>query len=519
MTLLVTSIAVKSVDELRTRSARAWGGGAEAVEVRIDTFEDDPAQLAAYLKDHNERTWIVTCRSADEGGLFDGDTAQRVALLIAAARGTGAYVDFELADWRRSDNIRRKIRLASATTDGTGSRLILSAHDFAGGPDNVIKLAAEMTGEDAVTAGKVAYEAGHICDTIDALDLLHERGNAVTAIAMGEDGLWTRVLAKKLGAFATYCALDSDSATAPGQLTLDEIINAYRWTAIDQSTRVFGVIGDPVAHSMSPTLFNFWFAQAGVNAVYFPLRVRDSGDSLRRFLDCCQSRAWLDVGGFSVTIPHKSATLDWLGDSADHMARKIGALNTLSFCGGKTQGFNTDCYAAVSCVADALGCARTDLGGLSVDVLGTGGAARAVLYGFPMFGCSVTVYGRSTERTRNLTDQFGGRAASWEDRVRRRGDVLINCTSVGMWPDVDASPMPQDALDGCRLVFDVVYNPLETRLLEEASAAGIQTLSGLEMFVRQAATQFTLWTSITPDLKPARELIRREIQRRTEDRL
>lgn len=513
MTLLVTSINVESLNELKARAEQAWAGGAEAVEVRIDTYDDDPADLAAYLKAHRNRTWIVTCRALDEGGHFHGDTTQRVSLLVAAARGTDAYVDFELADWNRSANIRENVSLASARSDGSGHRLILSAHDFGGLPTNLGALVDEMVEAGDAVAGKIAYQPDHICDSFDALDLIHEHGQRLAAIAMDENGLWTRILAKKVGAFATYCALEADAATAPGQLTLDEMTDRYRWSAIDSSTRVFGVIGDPVVHSMSPLLFNRWFAEAGINAVYLPLRVGRNGDSLQQFLDGCRKRAWLDIGGFSVTIPHKASVLQWLGDRADHTARSIGAVNTLSFSNGEAQGFNTDCHASLSSLSDALECGRSDLLGVPVDLLGTGGAARALAYGLRMMGCDVTVYGRSSEKTELLAKEFSVHVAAWEDRAQRRGEVLINCTNVGMWPNVDMSPMPPDSFSGCRLVFDVIYNPRETRLLKDAAAAGVNTLNGLDMFVRQAAMQFTLWTSTSPDTRYARDLISREIDR------
>jgi shikimate 5-dehydrogenase len=162
-------------------------------------------------------------------------------------------------------------------------------------------------------------------------------------------------------------------------------------------------------------------------------------------------------------------------------------------------------------LADALGCSRIDLAGVRVDVLGTGGAARAVLYGLKEPGCTVTLYGRSADRTLRLAEQSGAVAAAWNERLQRDGDVLINCTTVGMWPDVDASPVPADALADCRLVFDLIYNPLETRLLRDAAGTGIKTLNGLDMFVRQAAVQFELWTGSSADLQDARGLIAHEI--------
>ena len=518
MSLLVTSIAPDNLDDLRARAERAWAGGTDAVEIRIDAYDDDPAALATYLRAQSHRTWIVTCRSAAEGGNFRGDTAERVSRLIAAARGTDALVDFELADWRRSDNIRQKIQLASARSDGDGHRLILSAHDLSEAPSDPAAIVYEAIEVPAASAVKVAYPARTICDAFSALDLMHEHKGAVTAVAMGEDGLWSRVLARKLGAFSTYCALDAASATAPGQVTLDEMIDRYHWPRLGPSTRVFGVLGDPVAHSMGPVLFNRWFSDFDIDAVYIPLLVRESGDGLERFLDGCLQRPWLDLGGFSVTLPHKSAALRWVGDGADSFAAGVGALNTLVFGKGKVQGFNTDCRAALESMIEALGCDEKDLRGMPVDVLGTGGVARAVVAGLCDAGCAVSVYGRSLRKIAAITSDFACRPAVWEQRIKRFGRVLINCTDIGMWPATGESPMPPESLSNCELVFDVIYNPLETRLLKDAADADVKTRSGLDMFIRQAAMQFELWTSTRPNLRQAREVVAREILRQIEPR-
>jgi shikimate kinase len=145
--------------------------------------------------------------------------------------------------------------------------------------------------------------------------------------------------------------------------------------------------------------------------------------------------------------------------------------------------------------------------------LGAGGAASAVLYGLHEFGCRATVYARSAESGKSLAKRFGCEARPWEDRARRGGDVVINCTPIGMWPAVDATPLPADAFRGCRFVFDLIYRPLQTKLLADAAAAGCRTLNGLDMFVRQAATQFELWTGSSPDGASAREFLRREMER------
>jgi shikimate dehydrogenase len=211
-------------------------------------------------------------------------------------------------------------------------------------------------------------------------------------------------------------------------------------------------------------------------------------------------------------VPHKTAALEWVGAGADHLATSIGALNTIVIRVGRACGHNTDCHAAIDSAVAALGCERGDLAELSVDVLGSGGAARAVLAGLSDYGCRVTVYGRSVENTHRLAERFNAQPASWAERVNREGALLINCTRVGMWPAVDESPMPAESLGGCRLVFDLIYNPLETALLRDTRSIGSTALNGLDMFIRQAAMQYELWTAQSPDTELARELIADELR-------
>ncbi len=512
MTLLIASIAPRTTADLEAVSERAWAAGADAVEIRIDDSPLELSELSAWMKRQPDRRFLVTCRSLKEGGGNAGETSERVEILRRGVDGTGAMVDVELADWKvllPTD----KESLLRVQSDGPARRvLILSRHELSGATPDLKSIRAEMDRYPECAVRKIAYRAEHIGDSFAALDLLCEQGKRTIAIAMGEDGLWTRVLARKFKAFATYCSVDTETATAPGQLTVDEMIRRYRWTTIDRDTKVFGVLGDPVAHSMSPLLFNHWFEKAGINAVYLPLLVRRKGDCVRRFLDGCWRRHWLDIGGFSVTTPHKRTVMNWIADSVDSMSRSIGAVNTVCFSPDGPRGYNTDCHAAVDSLTEALGLARHQLAGLPVDVLGTGGAARAVLFGLQELGANLTIFGRSADRTRRLAEQFHARPAPWDDRLRRSGEVLVNCTSVGLWSQVDQSPMVVEGLHGCRLVFDLIYHPLETKLLRDARAAGIATLSGLDMFIRQAAMQFQLWTSRTPYVGSGIDVVRDALQ-------
>ncbi|MBU0716699.1 MAG: type I 3-dehydroquinate dehydratase, partial [Planctomycetes bacterium] len=381
MTLLVTSIAPKNLAELKGRAERAWVGGAGAVELRLDAYDEDPVALARYLADHRDRTWIATCRSIDQGGQSSADPLERAEFLIAATCAGGALIDFEYADWQRFETAREALSHASASVPRDGPCFILSVHDFAGLPENIRDTVSAIRGVQPATVAKIAYGIRDICDSFAALDLMHEHGAGVVAIALGEAGLWSRVLAKKLGAFGTYCSLDATSATAPGQLALGAMIHRYRWPRITGSTKVYGVIGDPVLHSLSPLVFNRWFTDEGIDAVYLPLLVCNEAGCLEGFLEDCRQRPWLDLGGFSVTLPHKQAALRWAGSGADAAAVAVGALNTLVMRRGKIEGFNTDAPAAAASLEAALSCGPRELAGLPVDVLGTGGVARAVLAG------------------------------------------------------------------------------------------------------------------------------------------
>ena len=497
MTLLVTSIMADRPDAALAAAEDALVRGADAVELRLDRWSGEPSEWPAVAPVLASRSWIATCRSADEGGEFQGDLRQRVArLLMVAARGDG-FVDFEFADWQRSANIRQKILLA-ATSRGAetvdDSRLILSSHDFAGRPAKPSGLLDAMSEEQDAAAIKLAWQAESVVDNLEAFDLMRQAIVPAIVICMGPAGLPSRVLAAKFGAFATYCSTGAGEETAPGQATLDEMVNTYRWRSIGPDTRVFGVIGDPVAHSMSPLLFNECFERAGIDAVYLPLLVAGGGDELDRFLSACLRRSWLDLGGFSVTVPHKEAACR-LADEVEPLAGRIGAVNTLVPRNNTLAAYNTDYVGALTAITETLDCRREELAGKRAEVIGAGGVARAVVAGLCDCGCAVTIFNRDAARAEQLAGEFGCRSEAWDRRVEVTGaDLIVNCTSVGMWPAVEDSPVPPERLGDRPVVFDTVYNPVRTRLLQEAEAAGCRTIDGVSMFVNQAAEQFRLWT-------------------------
>lgn len=514
---------------------RACADGADTIELRIDAYDGPVAPLHALIAAHPRVTWIVTCRGDAEGGAFTGDTMQRVARLIEAARATGAWVDFELADWRRSDNIRQKVLLA-ATDPGDGRvRLILSHHRFDAPIADPPAVLHEIRSARPEAVAKLAWKPRDICDSFAALELLggrqvercpneslhahsaergaSESGPATIALCMSEEGVLSRVLARKFGAWGTYAAVEPEASTAPGQVTVEQMKRLYRWDVLDANTKWFGVIGDPVGHSLSPLIFNRLFAEHQINAVYLPLLVR-SEDALQRFLEGVRRRPWLDAGGFSVTMPHKEAALRCADDVPDEMTRRIAAANTLVLRDGPFHAYNTDGPAVADALTDAMSRLGLEPRGMAVDVLGTGGAARAVLGAVTQMGCLARVMGRRNDAARRLADEFGYDCAAWSQRNDAREGVLINATCIGMSPRTSEMPVTACGVARRCLVFDLVYNPLRTALLREAERLGVPTLGGLEMFIRQAAAQFHLWTGRRAELPRLREWVEAELQSR-----
>jgi 3-dehydroquinate dehydratase/shikimate dehydrogenase len=512
MTLLVASVVADTGPQMRALAEKAFANGADVVELRLDGLAALDEPLMAWVSGLPPGRWIVTCRSAAEGGASRESATERAAHVLKVRATRDAYVDAENQDFAASPEVRQLILAALAAQDRPSGerRLILSHHDFAGRPESPAKTLAAIAQEPKAIP-KVAWMPTNICDNLEALELVRSSAVPAIAIGMGEAGLMSRVLAKKVGAFASYCSVEAGRETAPGQVTLDDMLHRYRWGTMNSATRFFGVIGWPVAHSMSPVLHNAAFARADLNAVYLPLAVEPAGRTLEHFLDGCLEHPWLDSGGFSVTVPHKSRVLAYLGDQVDDLARRIGAVNTLAVSNGRYRGYNTDHSGALDALADGLGCERDDLRGTAVDVLGAGGAARAVVAGLCEYGCRVTICNIIPEDAASLADEFGTRLIPWDRRDRGGGSILVNCTSVGMWPEVDHTPFPAEGLSQYDAVFDVVYNPLQTRLLREAAAAGCRTVAGVEMFVHQAAEQFRLWTGQEPDKTLMRNLVVAEL--------
>ena len=522
-TALIVSLTQSSAQAMRAAMTAARDAGADIVECRLDYLASrDEAALRALLTEPPLPV-IATCRPVRQGGCFSGSETDRLSVMVAARELGATWVDVEddvpLEAMRAivpaaSDSPRRKAGVSDPCETvqgvnpllpqganspprkgGVGARLILSHHDFASRPDGLDGLLAKLAGSPAEVV-KIAFAAAGPEDAIAALDLLRKSAKPAIALAMGEHGVASRILARKFSAFGTFASLSAGEESAPGQLTPAEMRRLFRWDAIGPETKVYGVIGCPIAHSMSPAIHNAAFAAAGIDAVYVPLRIEPGEGPFRRFMGAAAGAPWLDLGGLSVTIPHKENALAAVGpERVDELSRRIGAINTIRVePDGSLRGWNTDYAGATDALCGAMGIAREGLAGRAVAIVGAGGAARAIVAAMAHYGAQVTIHNRTVSRAEKLAEEFGAMARGLDELAGAPAEILINCTSVGMHPNVDATPVAAEVLSGVKVVFDTVYNPVQTRLLREASAAGCTCVSGVDMFVNQAASQFEIWT-------------------------
>jgi len=497
-TNLIVPLTQATIPAMRVAMHAAAEAGADMVECRLDHLDTPSAADLAELLADRPLPAIVTLRPVRQGGRYDGDESERLAILAAAVGAGAEYVDVE-------DDV--------PPPDRPGGKMILSHHDFTQRPDDLDAVLRRID-DPAATVPKVAFASAGPEDAVAALDVLRKLTRPGIALAMNEAGVMSRLLAGKFGAFGTFAALEEGAESAPGQPTIADFRELYRWDAVGPDTAVYGVIGCPIAHSMSPAIHNRAFEAAGVDAVYVPLRVEPGAEAFNRFLDAVRQADWLGVRGLSVTIPHKENALA-RADEVDELSRRIGAVNTLGVRpDGSLRGWNTDYAGATDALCEAMGIDREGLAGRSVAVIGAGGAARAILAAMTHYGAEVTIYNRTVARGEELASEFGAKGLGLDALAAMSAEIVINCTSVGMHPNVEATPVPAGALAGVSMVFDTVYNPLETRLLREAADAGCKTVSGVDMFVNQAAAQFEPWTG-----QPApRELMRRVVLDRLETR-
>ncbi len=447
------------------------------LEFRLD-YLSKPAlglpRIKRFIENHPGIMVIATCRRAANGGKFRGSVASQLDILSKAAAAGCQLLDLELQTASKCKPAQlQKLRSKAA--------LILSFHDFRA-TKKLDETLEKMTAYPA-DFYKVVSTATTLADNVTLIKFLAREGDrhSLISMCMGEQGIISRVLGVRAGSVFTFASATAGEETAPGQVTAQELRNVYRIEQLDVATRVYGVVGDPIAHSLSPAIMNAAFRRENVNAVYLTLHAK----TLKDLLTCVKE---IPLHGISVTMPYKEAILAHLDNSDSHTS-KVGACNTVVRAqDGKLYGFNTDTAGIVRPLERRL----NTIEGARILVLGAGGAARAAVFGLKERGAEVYILNRSLGPAKKLAHQARARIMKRPDLKKMSFDVIINATPVGMGNSRE-TPL-QDKEINARYVFDMVYDPAETRLLKLAKERGAQIIPGIEMFVHQAARQFEIWT-------------------------
>ena len=452
--------------------------GVHVVELRLD-FLSSRAEIATVLRwvgrQHKLPILIATCRRFQAGGHFRGTVAGEIDVLKQAAGAHFRWCDIEIETAEEIGAGKLKHALAPA-------RLLISAHDFKRMPQNLSALVRRLDafGGDAI---KIAATSRSLAQVRRLLEVVCGRPDVV-AVPMAEGMTAARILALRQGSALAYAPVAR--STAPGQIAFEEIEPVYRLSrrfgrskaGVNPRTHLYGVIGDPIAHSLSPLMHNAAFAEAHRDAIYVPFRVSNLAD----FIAAIEP---FQIAGFSVTLPHKERILPYL-DRCDPLAAEIGAVNTVVVRAGRLYGYNTD-FVGVQRAIER----RLSLTSSSVLLIGAGGSARAAAFALARAGAAVSVWARRPRRARDLARAVGGEAVDRREIVRRSFDAIVNCTPVGMHSCAGA-PLESRELN-CRLLMDLIYRPIKTELMRRAEAKGIETISGVDMFVAQGVAQWRLW--------------------------
>jgi len=466
------------------------------LEFRLD-YLPRPGLAMARLKQfhdyHPHVVSIATCRRAANGGKFRGSLASQLDILGKASLAGCQLVDLEL-----QSAVRCKPEQLNRLR--TRAALLLSYHDFR----STKKLEETLAKMTALSGDfyKIVTTATTLYDNVLMMKFLEKNSDqhSLIGLCMGEQGIISRVLGLRAGSIFTFAAVSEDERTAPGQVTAQDLHGTYRIEQVDAATRVYGVAGDPVAHSLSPAIMNAAMRRETVNGVYLALHAK----TLKDLLACVRD---IPIHGLSITMPYKESILSHL-DNTDSHTTKIGACNTVVRAqDGNLYGFNTDNAGVVRPLQE-----RMSLENAKILVLGAGGAARAAVFGLRERGAEVYILNRSSAAAQKLARSARARVIKRVDLKKLTFDVIINATPVGMG-NSNESPLNENEIKA-RYVFDMIYDPPQTRLLKMAQAAGVDVIPGSEMFVHQAARQFEIWTGKPAPLDEMSRVVSKALEER-----
>ena len=455
---------------------------ADIIELRLDYLTDSERdEVLQNISAHqNSKPSLFTFRPREQGGMRDLSLETRLNFWRSLKPETIkliSFADFEL------DLVEHLVDKIPPISWG---KIICSNHNFNETPANIGEMYDRIARTPAAVI-KIATKTNRIADCLSLFDLMERGEKPAIILGMGLPGISTRILALSRGAMLTFGALKRGAESASGQPTATELRDLFRVHQLSKQSEIYGVIGNPVGHSRSPLIHNSAFKTLNRDAVYLPFEVDNISEFVRDFVHPKTKKLDWNLRGLSVTIPHKISIMPHLDFIAPE-AKTVGAINTVVVKKNELHGYNTDVAGAMKPLETLI-----ELKGARAAIIGAGGAARGICYGLQARGAGLTIYARDPAKAKALAHEFNANAASISD-FNGNSDILINCTSIGMQGHNESiSPVNPDALKNVQLVYDLIYNPLETQLLKDAKTAGCKTLGGIEMLIAQAGEQFKLW--------------------------
>lgn len=488
---ICVSVYAEHADEFVKNIERGEEFG-DVVELRFDFLAESELENAlektCNLK--TEKNLLLTFRPKQQGGMRNLSNLEREIFWSSGYDFCTNWADVE-------------IDLVETVSHWLFEKIICSHHDFNAAPENLIEIYENLKATNADVI-KIAVQADDIADAIDVWKLLEKaksENKEIIPIAMGEAGKWTRILGLAHGAFMTYASLDAGSETAPGQISAKDLLEVYRVKELDANTEIYGIVGGNTSYSLSPFMHNAAFKSEKRNAVFVPFQVKNLDEFMRRMVKPETREIELNFKGFSVTIPHKQAIIKYL-DEIDETARAIGAVNTVKIENGKLYGYNTDAPGFIEPLKNVYG----ELQNAKVAVLGAGGAARACVYALKKENAEVAIFARNLEKAKSLAGEFNVELKEFPNanQTSQIGsfDVVINTTPLGTKGELEnETALLAGQLGDVKLIYDLVYNPFQTRLMSEADKANVPKIGGMAMLVAQGAKQFEIWTGKAAPLK------------------
>lgn len=456
----------------------------DGIELRLDHFAEIDVGMLAKLMEEFQLPFCFTLRRKEYGGEYALPEPERESAILQLLELQPHFFDLELGT--------RPSFFHSAKLWFPETIFICSYHNAVETPDDLEGILEQME-ELPAFAYKICTHANSTFDALRMLNFLKHsgaEGKNLTALCTGVDGEVTRILQGILGGFMNYTCVHAQEETGEGQIPLEILTERYHYNKHSQITQIFALIGDPADKSVAHITHNRTFGAMNENAVY--LRMRVLPENLHTSMILMQE---LGFSGLSVTSPLKSIAYS-LVDEIDEEAKATRAVNTICFKHGLMCGYNTDGKGALNPIEQ-----RQKVDGKHLSILGTGGCAKAIAYEAKRRGAIVTLVGRSDEKGQTVADELGVDYIPLSQFGNRLIDILVQATTVGMSPHINELIVPVDSIPKQTLVFDAIYNPRKTALLKECEKRGLETISGIEMFIHQASIQLALFLDQreTPD--------------------